>query len=238
MASTASELTLDRSWPFIGALLLIALAAFWPTYFAPGLSSSGTYVHLHAITAASWMMLLLVQPLLIRRYKFDTHRAVGRISFVLVPILLASMLLLAHFRLRSVPEDVYRLQTFVLYLQVSLAGLFALSFVLAMIYRKKAEIHARFMICTGMTLVDPVFARIFFWIDPGTVEYHQFLTYGLTDLLFLLLIFLERRNLRGRWVFPVMLLIFILVQIPALLWLTDWPIWQLFAAWFRSLPLT
>jgi hypothetical protein len=168
----------------------------------------------------------------------DAHRAVGQISYVLVPVLLVSMLLLANYRLRSVPEEVYHLQTYVLYLQFSLAALFAISFILAMIYRKEAEVHARFMICTALTLIDPVFARAFFWMDPTTVEYHQYLTYGLTDLLFLLLILMERRNSRGRWVFPSMLVVFVLIQIPALLWLTDWPVWQSVASWFRTLPLT
>ena len=238
MPSSTSEYALDRIWPYVAVFLLITFAAFWPTYFAPGLSSSSFYVHFHAVTAALWMILLIVQPLLIGRYRFDLHRAVGRASYLLVPVLLVSMLLLAHYRLRSVPEDVYRLQTFVLYLQFSLAALFALSFALAMIYRKTAELHARFMVCTGLTLIDPVFARIFFWAHPATVDYHQFLTYGLTDLVFLILIFLERRSSRGRWVFPVMLLVFILVQVPALLWLTDWPVWQSIAKWFSSLPLT
>jgi hypothetical protein len=238
MASAAPQLALERTWPFIAALLVITFVAFWPTYFAPGLSSSSFYVHLHAITAASWMILLIIQPLLIRRYNFDAHRAAGRISYVLVPILLVSMVLLANYRLRSVPEEVYRLQTYVLYLQFSLAGLFAISFILATIYKKEAEVHARFMICTALTLIDPVFARAFFWMDPKTVEYHQYLTYGLTDLLFLVLIFLERRNSRERWVFPLMLAVFVLMQIPALLWLTDWPAWQSVASWFRSLALT
>ena len=238
MATPASELNLDRSWPFVAALLVIAFVAFWPTYFAPGLSTSSFYVHFHAVTAALWMLLLVVQPFLIRRYRFDTHRAVGRVSYLLVPLLLISMVLLANYRLRSVPAEAYQLQTYVLYLQVSLAGLFALSFALAMVFRREAEVHGRFMVCTGMTLIDPVFARLFFWADPTTVEYHQFLTYGLTDLVFLVLIVSERRSSRGRWVFPVMLLVFLVIQIPALLWLTEWPVWQSIAKWFQSLPLT
>ncbi len=238
MATPASELSLDRSWPYVVALLLISLAAFWPTYFAVGLSSSSIYIHFHAITAALWMMLLIVQPFLVRRYRYDAHRTLGRVSYVLVPVLLASMLLLANYRLRSVPAEAYPMQTYVLFLQFSLGGLFALSFVLAMIYRREVEIHSRFMVCTGMTLIDPVFARLFFWIDPTTVQYHQFLTYGLTDLIFLILIFIERRSSRGRWVFPMMLGIFVLLQIPALLWLTEWPLWQSFARWFYSIPLT
>ena len=182
--------------------------------------------------------MLIIQPWLIRTYRFELHRALGRVSYVLVPVIVICMLLLANYRLRTVKESDYPIQTYVLYLQISLAALFAVSFGLAMIYRCKAEVHARFMICTGLTLIDPVFARLFYLIHSGSAQYHQWLTYGLTDILFLILIIAERRNRSGRWVFPLMLIVFVIAQIPALLWLTNLEIWQSFAIWFRSIPLT
>ena len=184
------------------------------------------------------MILLVLQPLLIRRYQFDLHRKLGLVSYVLAPLIIASMLLLANFRIRTVAAENYQVQTFVLFLQISLGALFAISYGLAMGFRKQADIHARFMVCTALTLIDPIFARLFFTIHPDSVAYHQWLTYGLTDTVFLLLIWFERNNTRARWVFPLMLGVFIAFQIPALLWLTEWSVWQAFARWFQSLPLT
>jgi len=184
------------------------------------------------------MLMLIAQPWLVRTYRFDLHRRVGAVSYAIAPIVVASMLLLANYRLRTAAPDAYQVQTYVLYLQFSLAFLFSLSYVLAILYRKDAELHARFMVCTGLTLIDPVFARLFYWVHPDSVLIHQWFTYGLTDLLFVLLIVLERRNGRGRWVFPLMLFAFILTQIPALLMLTWLPMWQGFATWFAGLPIT
>jgi hypothetical protein len=58
------------------------------------------------------------------------------------------------------------------------------------------------------------------------------------DLFALALTYLERRSTSGRKVFPVMLGIFVLAQIPALLGLTNTALWQAFASWFQALPLT
>lgn len=226
------------AWLWFAALLVIAALAFWPSYFAPGLASSNPYIHIHALTATVWIAMLIAQPWLIRRSQYDLHRKVGSLSYAIAPIILVSMLLLAHVRLRTAGPEAYQLQTYILYLQIFLAFVFSLSYVLAMIYRKQAEIHARFMVCTGLTLIDPVFARLFYWIHPSSVVYHQWLTFGLTDSVFVMLIIFERRNQRGRWVFPLMLAVFMFLQIPALLMLTEQPLWQAFAAWFRSLPVT
>ena len=234
----ATQIDISRVWPFFAALLFIAFFAFWPTYFSPGLSASVSYVHFHAAAATVWMVMLISQPWLIRTYRYDLHRTLGWLALILVPVIVVSMLLLANFRIRTIAPENYHIQTYVLYLQISLASLFAASYVLAMLYRKVTEVHARFMICTGLTLIDPVFARLFFWIHPASVEMHQWLTYGLTDLVLVALILRERHNSKGRWVFPVMLAAFVLAQLPALFWWTNWPIWQGFAEWFRGLPLT
>ena len=94
-----------RGWSYFTALLVITFVAFWPSYFAPGIANSSRYVHFHAATAAAWMAMLIIQPWLIRTYRFDIHRALGRVAFILVPLVLAGMLLLANFRIRSVPES-------------------------------------------------------------------------------------------------------------------------------------
>src|SRR5687768_14598964 len=56
----ARMLDLTRSWKYFAAFFALALVAFWPTYLSrPGESSP--YTHLHAATAALWMLLLVAQ---------------------------------------------------------------------------------------------------------------------------------------------------------------------------------
>ena len=96
---------------------------------------------------------------------------------------------------------------------------------------------ARFMICTGLTMIDPVAARLLLWWSAPPTWNYQWLTFGLTDLVLIALIWMERGRPTGRTVFPVMLVVFVLAQAPSLLGLTHAPAWQEFARWFAALPL-
>ena len=180
------------------------------------------------------MLLLVGQAWAIGARRLPLHRALGKASYVLAPLLVVSVVLLAHFKMRN-PPDGFAIQTYVLYLQLSLALLFALSFGLAIRHRRSVALHSRFMVCTALTLIDPVVIRLLFWINPAPTFNYQWLTFGLTDVVFLWLIGLERHNRAGRRVFPAMLLIFVAAQLPALLGLTDGALWQGFARWFAAL---
>jgi hypothetical protein len=228
----------SRSGPYFAVMLAITTVAFWPTYFSLPLRSSSVYTHLHAVTATAWMLLLIAQPVAIRTRRLALHRTLGRLSYAVAPAVLVTMALLAHHRLRTAPPEAYAIQTYVLYLQVSLATLFGVSYALAMLTRRRAALHARFIVCTGMTLIDPIVIRLMFWIDPTPSWNYQWFTFGLTDFALAMLVWTERHAPRGRWVFPSMLGLFILLQAFALLQLTgSWP-WQAFAKWFAALPLT
>lgn len=227
----------SRSGPYFAGLLLLALISFWPSYLSQ-LGAQTAYTHLHASLAAVWLLMLVAQPILIRRGRRDYHRALGRISYGLVPLILVSMILLAHSRIVGITGDAFPLRTYILYLQVSLVTVFVLCYALAVLTRRDMPVHARFMIGTGFTLIDPVLIRLMFWIDDSPSWNYQWLTFGLTDLVILTVIWLERDARRGRWVFPAMLAVFVVSQLPALLQLTNTPGWQAFARWFASLPLT
>lgn len=225
-------LDLTRSWPWLAGFFALALVAFWPSYLSQ-VGAAGGYVHLHAAAAAGWMLLLVGQSWAIGARRVSLHRALGKASYVWAPLLLLSVLLLAHVRIQNPPEG-YALQTYILYLQISLALLFGLSYGLAIWHRRSVALHSRFMVCTALTLIDPVMIRILFWINPAPAFNYQWLTFGLTDLVFLVLILLERNNRAGRRVFPAMLTVFVAAQLPALLGLTEGALWQGFARWFAA----
>jgi hypothetical protein len=120
-----------------------------------------------------------------------------------------------------------------------LTVLFGVSYALAIYKRHTVALHARFMVCTAFTLIDPVVIRLMFWMGSRTPSWnYQWVTFGLTDLVIVALIVLERRSRTGRWVFPMTLAFFVLAQIPALFGLTNTEPWQAFARWFAALPLT
>lgn len=227
-----------KSGPWFAGLLLVALVAFWPSYLSIAPSATSAYTHLHAVTATLWMLLLIAQPLAIRAKRLPLHRTLGQLSYVVAAGVVGTILLLAHSRLQGLAPVPYAIQVYVLYLQVSLALLFVVSYALAIRTRHTSALHARFMICTGLTLIDPIVIRLMFWVAPVPTWNYQWFTFGLTDVVFLVLIWLERHNRTGRVVFPIMLVVFVLAQLPALLGFTDSAAWQAFTAWFAALPLT
>ncbi len=229
----ASTLDLTRSWKYFAGFFALALVAFWPSYLSQP-SSFAPYTHLHAAAASIWMILLIAQSWAIGARRVAQHRLFGKLSYVFAPLLVVSILLLAHSRIKGIAAADYPLQTYILYLQFSLGFLFALSYGLAIWNRRSVARHSRFMVCTALTLVDPVVVRILFWLFPNQTWY-QWATFGLTDLVFLILIWLERGNRAGRGVFPAMLAVFLVAQVPALFGLTFSPLWQAFAAWYASL---
>lgn len=233
-AMTARPLNLTRSTPWFLATLLIALVAFWPTYLSQ-VGAQSVYTHLHAATATLWILLLIAQPAAIRAGRRDLHRALGRTSFVIAPLVVASVLLLAHQNMQLYEGERLLLQTYILYLQVSLVILFALCYGMAMWKRADRPVHMRFMVLTAVTFVDPIVIRLMFWIAPQPAFNYQWFTFGLTNALILWLIWLDRHSASGRWVFPVMLGVFVLFQIPALFGLTFTAPWQVFAHWFAAL---
>ena len=237
VGSTPRPLNFSRSGPYFAGLFLVALVAFWPSYLSKIFSASN-YTHFHAFIAALWMLMLVAQPMLIRARRLAWHRLLGRISYVLAPLMVVSIVLLAHSRIGGVSGEAYAVQTYILYLQASLTVLFGVSYALAIYKRRVVALHARFMVCTALTMIDPVVIRLLFWIDRTPSWNYQWFTFGLTDLVLVTLIWLERHSRAGRRVFPAMLVVFVLAQIPALSGLTAAPLWQAFARWFAALPLT
>ena len=229
-----------RSGPYFAGLLLLAFVAYWPSYFSRVLSADH-YTHLHASLAVLWILMLAAQPTLIRMRRLALHRLLGALSYVLAPLIVVSIVLLGHSRIKGLTGEAYAVQTYILYLQVSLTVLFGLSYALAVYTRHTVALHARFMVCTAFTLIDPVVIRLMFWLGSRTPTWnYQWVTFGLTDLVILALIVLERRRgaRAGRRVFPAALAVFVLAQIPALFGLTFTAPWQAFARWFAALPLT
>jgi hypothetical protein len=148
----AGDLYQHRS--VLSALFLLALIAFWPSYLSTPSTATG-YTHFHAVTAATWMLMLVVQPLAVRNRQLGVHRALGRASYVIAPLVVIGMVLLAHSKTQGVPP--IELPGF--YVPLSLAGL---SYTLAIAIDERRPC-ARFMVCTALTLIDPVVVRLLYW---------------------------------------------------------------------------
>src|SRR5688500_2078441 len=146
--------------------------------------------------------------------------------------------MLVNIKIMCIDVEPLTQQTIIIYLKISLSLIFGLSYALAIYTRHSSALHARFMVCTALTLIDPVVIRLMFWADPTPAWNYQWFTFGLTNLVLVVLIVLDRHARVGRRVFPAMLAVFAIAQAPALFGLTTTAEWQAFARWFATLSLT
>lgn len=220
---------------YLIALLAGVLLGFWPTYFAIFGETPGR-VHFHGLTMLLWCALLITQATLIRVGRRDLHRALGKLSFVLVPVMALAVLGFAQSTLlRDGPEPE---RLYILYIQMQLLAVFLLAYGLAIYNRRRPVVHARYMICATLPLIDPFLARVvFFYVwEPPSIEYLQIITYGVTDLILLALMLSNWQRERALGVFPLMLAVFLAAQLPNF-FVTGSVAWLAFANAFAQLPL-
>jgi len=220
-------------------LLAASIAAFWPRYLSKPPARIDAYTHVHAFAMVAWVVLLIVQPFLIRWRWRAAHRALGALSYVVAPAVVVSTVLLAHVRFKVMSPLVFLGEARNLYLPLSAAALFAIAYIGAIVYRKVMPLHAGFMVCTAFTMIDPVLGRVLaFYLPPLPHHlYYQAITYGLADLILLRLIFAPGDDLKSRWALKTMLQVSLVAHG---LWFTlaQSLAWLPFARWFRGLPLS
>jgi hypothetical protein len=229
--STPDIVFYRRSAPFFGALLLLAVPAFWPSYIVPKQYEADWHVHVHGLALFLWAVMLIVQPWLVGSGRLRIHRQVGKASYVIAPTIVVSTVLLAHYRMaHDHPPD----QLYFLYLQLWLTVVFAKAYVQAIRYRRSSGIHARYMVCTGLTMVDPIVARLLYNVGGIEPPWMQIVTFLLVDAILLALWWRDRRAGKGVRVFPAMLGLFVAFEIPTF-FLPMTPAWEAFGRWFGSL---
>jgi hypothetical protein len=148
---------------FFVAILIVALAGFYKTYFGlfPAFEGVNNVQHFHGTMMLLWLAMLIGQPTLIKYKRLDLHRQLGKVSYVLVPLMLTSMFLIGRMGYMrdagNLPE-----QENIGLLALTIPDLFGFTilYVLAMINKKKATIHMRYIVGTSLLLISPGLGRI------------------------------------------------------------------------------
>lgn len=239
MKASIRSLAFEKSAYFFIVLFLLALAGFWPSYFRTffnGTANFSFYFHFHAFFAVLWILMLIAQPILIRKKKFALHRKIGRLSYLLVPLIFISIILLAHNTLRGPTENV----GLELWVPMKDLLIFAVGYGIAIKYRHTLPIHARGMIVAGIVLIEPALVRLVLYVffpDSGFDPTGYLATLSIVYLILIGLIVAERKQKVGRWIFPLTLVLYLIVHAVLVFQIEIGP-WQAFAEWFKALPLT
>lgn len=159
----------------IGIVLLIALihVGFYKTYIrhfpefrdidVPGLGlrSFSAVKHFHGMMMMSWVFMLFLQPVLIRSGKLNLHRRVGRLSYILAPLVLLSIYLVVKGTYNGVLQAAGQVQARALLSLIFPAFVFfAILYFLAIRYRHNAQLHMRYMASTAFLFIPPAMDRL------------------------------------------------------------------------------
>ncbi|MDO8966592.1 hypothetical protein [Algoriphagus sp.] len=215
-------------YPNLGYWLMgfipLAIGGFYFSYFTQ-LQFSPRLIHVHFGFMALWMGIAISQPLLIRYKKLSIHRAVGRLSYLVVPIVILSTWLvmkqgyarqLADFEsdfAQGIAPYAYAEGRIIIasYTAIGFVYLFWLVafYALAVIFRKSPSIHARFMIAAALTFMGPTLDRIlFFWFDLTTIGFGisgMVISFFLIDLILMILLVGDIRKNKNPWPFLIAL---------------------------------
>ena len=184
---------------FLIVLVVFVVAGFYKPYFAlipnfePGITP---LVQVHAILLMGFVALLVAQPLLIRYKKRELHRSLGKLSYILMPLLAASCIgvIVKEYdeavaqsaaigpALRSIFSDAAQ---FIL---------LVLLYSLAILNRRNVPVHMRYMIGVALIVAPAATARILgYWFDVP--RYQSGLASNVfIDAVLIALILFDRRN--------------------------------------------
>jgi len=229
----------QKSHLYFIAFFLLMLAAFWLTYFTRLLDQDNYRMHLHGVVLILWCLMLITQPYLIRTRQNALHKSVGKFSYVLVPVMIITTIDLLHYRLQ-VNSVLGTMDYFFVALVLNALIAFFIFYGLAIYYRMKPTIHARYMVCTAFPMFTPITDRIIFIYFPSMTHYLPTIEqnpiapvvgFAIADLILIGLIIWDWRS-HKRWnVFPIALAILLLYHYSVMNFY-KFEFWKRFSIWF------
>lgn len=239
-------------WYFLFYLLL-ALFVFLPGYMFSYDLFEFKGVHLHAVTMTLWCMMLIGQPLLIKFKKREYHAFLGKVSYLLVPLMVFSSLWFAHFAANR--SDILNPSGLVYTtLPISINFFFLMVYALAIYHRSDPLKHARYMASTVLFLIVPVTDRLtgrLFYMFGSEESWNTFyealpiimenpflpiVGFILADAILLILMYKDWKSNRRWKEFTTVFIILNLYHLSVMI-LPAIPVWQNFLYWFKDLPM-
>ncbi|TVP53395.1 MAG: hypothetical protein EA341_01065 [Mongoliibacter sp.] len=158
-------------------LFILLQVAFHPTYlqYAPQFDGFGWIHHTHGAIMVCWMIMLVIQPYLIHKGEYKTHRLIGKISYVIAPLMLISMFLVTRLNyVNTVDEIPFREVAYIQALNFITPLLFFLFYSLAIIHKKEVFKHKRYMIGTAFAVVTAILSRFLYLVFGSSIEPYDF----------------------------------------------------------------
>jgi hypothetical protein len=180
---------------FIAMVILFILmqVAFHPSYlqFFPQFHEFSWIHHIHGALMVSWMVMLIIQPYLIIKNNYKTHRLIGKISYFTAPLVFISMILITKLNyLKMVHVMPFKDAAAWQSLNIITPLNFLLFYSLAIIHKKDVFKHKRYMIGTVFTIFGAISSRLLIIIFEPSLAFNAFFIseyFGISIIALLLL---------------------------------------------------
>ncbi len=151
------------------SIAVISLAGFYNSYISKFLNFDefSAVIHIHFIAFLCWFALIIIQPILIRKRKFALHRKLGRLSYIVAPIIVFTILILVKIkvqRLMPISETDAVINALI---GVMDALAFTIYYVLAMVNKRNIRWHVAFIIAASLIILNPGLSRLLNQMKPG-----------------------------------------------------------------------
>jgi len=218
------------------------LVGFWASYFARILDQENFRMHLHGIAMFLWCALLISQAYFIRKKKFAIHKTLGKTTYVLVPFIAYTTIDLYKFRLSQSSSIGVIDYLFTASVLIALL-VFLIFYGLAIYFKNRPTIHARFMVCTVFAMFTAIIDRIIRIYFPGLMPFLpsgiagpivQVVGLTLADIILVLLCIWDWKSHKRFNVFPVALGIHLGYHYSVMNFY-KFEFWKSFSVWFFNL---
>lgn len=154
---------------FFVAVMIITITGFFNSYikFLPDTDKFPAIIHIHFVAFAFWLALIVIQPILIRKRKYELHRKVGKLSYLIAPVLVLTILILVKNQTKreiGVSESNAAVTAFIGLLD---AISFSVYYIIAMVNKGNVRWHVAFLIAATLVVLNPGMSRLLNQIRPG-----------------------------------------------------------------------
>ena len=141
-------------------LLVVSVTGFWRSYFSQIFSGDLHYAHhLHGLSMVVWVCLLITQSWLIRNRHNARHKAIGKASLAVAPVVVVSGTWVNFHFIANGPDPAAPFVLSIFWYGFFLVAAFAVLYALAIHHRRRVQLHARYMAATALVFIQPGLGR-------------------------------------------------------------------------------